>query len=137
MPQKTKIIWLVDKKKIRHTGTGRIAKMDMLPMSLWESKESNGRISLRELFDNPNIDIDGIQSDMMVEDLIFSAYPWARPDDCADWRKDGLHETWRGEDYPAGMFEGLRYALNIHKADIYNLLKVMCGKGYLVAEGHK
>ena len=63
----------VDKKKIRHTGTGRIAKMDMLPMSLWESKESNGRISLRELFDNPNIDIDGIQSDMTVEDLIFSA----------------------------------------------------------------
>ena len=63
----------VDKKKIRHTGTGRIAKIDMLPMSLWESKESNGRISLRELFDNPNIDIDGIQSDMTVEDLIFSA----------------------------------------------------------------
>ena len=63
----------VDKKKIRHTGTGRIAKMDMLPMSLWESKESNGRISLKELFDNPNIDIDGIQSDMTVEDLIFSA----------------------------------------------------------------
>jgi predicted AAA+ superfamily ATPase len=63
----------VDKKKIRHTGTGRIAKMDMLPMSLWESKESNGRISLRELFDNPNIDIDGIQSNMTVEDLIFSA----------------------------------------------------------------
>lgn len=63
----------VDKKKIRHTGTGRIAKMDMLPMSLWESKESNGRISLKELFDNPNIDIDGIQSDITVEDLIFSA----------------------------------------------------------------
>ena len=32
--------------------------------------------------------------------------------------------------------ERLRYALNIHKADIYNLLKDMCGKGYLVAEGH-
>lgn len=63
----------VDKNKIRHSGTGRIAKMDMLPMSLWESKESNGRISLKELFDNPNLDIDGIQSDMTVEDLIFSA----------------------------------------------------------------
>lgn len=63
----------VDKKQIRHSGTGRIAKMDMLPMSLWESQESNGKISLRELFDNPNIDIDGIQSDMTVEDLIFSA----------------------------------------------------------------
>ena len=63
----------VDKKKIRHSGTGRIAKMEMLPMSLWESKESNGRISLRELFDNPDLDIDGIQSDITVEDLIFSA----------------------------------------------------------------
>ena len=63
----------VDKKQIRHSGTGRIAKMDMLPMSLWESQESNGKISLRELFDNPNLDIDGIQSDMTVEDLIFSA----------------------------------------------------------------
>ena len=63
----------VDKKLIRHSGTGRIAKMDMLPMSLWESQESNGKISLRELFDNPNLDIDGIQSDMTVEDLIFSA----------------------------------------------------------------
>lgn len=63
----------VDKTKIHHSGTGRIAKMDMLPMSLWESKESNGIISLRELFDNPDLDIDGIQSDMTVEDLIFSA----------------------------------------------------------------
>ena len=63
----------VDKKKIRHSGNSRIAKMQMLPMSLWESKESNGRISLRELFDNPELDIDGIESDMTVEDLIFSA----------------------------------------------------------------
>lgn len=63
----------VDKTKIHHSGTGRIAKMEMLPMSLWESQESNGKISLRELFDNPDLDIDGIQSDMTVEDLIFSA----------------------------------------------------------------
>lgn len=32
--------------------------------------------------------------------------------------------------------ERLRYTLDIHKADIYDLLKDMCGKGYLVAEGH-
>lgn len=42
-------------------------------MSLWESQESNGKISLKELFDNPAMDIDGIESDMKVEDLIFSA----------------------------------------------------------------
>ena len=63
----------VDKSKIHHSGTGRIAKMNMLPMSLWESCESNGKISLKELFNNPDLDIDGIESDMTVEDLIFSA----------------------------------------------------------------
>lgn len=63
----------VDKSKIHHSGTGRIARMNMLPMSLWESCESNGKISLKELFNNPDLDIDGIESDMTVEDLIFSA----------------------------------------------------------------
>ena len=63
----------VDKKKIHHSGTGRISKLDMLPMSLWESGESNGKISLMELFNNPNLDIDGIESDLSVEELVFSA----------------------------------------------------------------
>lgn len=47
--------------------------MPMYTMSLWESKESNGKISLRELFDNKSIDIDGIQSNLSVENLIFAA----------------------------------------------------------------
>ena len=63
----------VDKSKILHSGTGRISRMQMIPMSLWESGESNGKISLRELFDNPDLDIDGITSDMQVEDLIYAA----------------------------------------------------------------
>lgn len=33
-----------------HSGTGRIARMLMRPMSLFESKESNGAVSLKELF---------------------------------------------------------------------------------------
>ena len=33
----------VDKTKIHHSGTGRIAKMEMLPMSLWESVAEDGR----------------------------------------------------------------------------------------------
>lgn len=49
----------VDKSKILHSGTGRIARIRMLPMSLWESGESTGEISLNELFDNPNLVIDG------------------------------------------------------------------------------
>lgn len=37
--------------KVRHTGTGRISRLKMRPMSLYESKESNGAISLKDLFD--------------------------------------------------------------------------------------
>ena len=63
----------VDKSQIHHSGNGRIAKMNMLPMSLWESKESTGEVSLLELFNNPNYDIDGCRSKMSIEDLIFAA----------------------------------------------------------------
>lgn len=55
-----------------HTGTGRIAKIVMRPMSLYESKESNGKISLKEIFDNPNLKIDGIKSNLDLKDLIFA-----------------------------------------------------------------
>ena len=34
-----------------HTGTGRIGRIKMRPMSLWESGESSGKISLKALFD--------------------------------------------------------------------------------------
>ena len=34
-----------------HTGTGRIARMLMRPMSLFESNESTGEVSLNKLFD--------------------------------------------------------------------------------------
>lgn len=40
-----------NREKIRHSGTGRAARMTMRPMSLWESGESNGQLSLRSLFD--------------------------------------------------------------------------------------
>jgi len=39
------------KLRRRHTGTGRIARLLMRPMSLWESGESNGKVSLRDLFE--------------------------------------------------------------------------------------
>lgn len=37
-------------KKMMHTGTGRIARIKMRPMSLWESGDSSGEISLKALF---------------------------------------------------------------------------------------
>lgn len=42
----------------KHTGTGRIARLRMRPMSLFESKESIGSVSLQQLFDGHN-DVDG------------------------------------------------------------------------------
>ena len=38
------------REKIKHSGTGRAAWMTMRPMSLWESGESNGQMSLGSLF---------------------------------------------------------------------------------------
>lgn len=63
----------VDKTKIRHTGTGRITRMKMYPMSLWESLESSGEVSIKELFDNPDYDIDGATSKLDVQELIRAA----------------------------------------------------------------
>lgn len=63
----------IEKKSILHSGTGRISRMQMLPMSLWESGESSGRISLQELFDNPTLNIDGLTSDLTIEELIYVA----------------------------------------------------------------
>lgn len=42
----------------RHSGTGRIARLKMLPMTLFESDESSGDVSLAALFDGAG-DVDG------------------------------------------------------------------------------
>lgn len=39
-----------DEEKIHHSGAGRIARLRMRPMTLWESGDSNGQISLKSLF---------------------------------------------------------------------------------------
>lgn len=40
-----------DKTEVHHSGAGRITPVKMRPMSLWESKESKGTVSLKALFD--------------------------------------------------------------------------------------
>ena len=71
---------VVDESKIMHSGTGRIHRLFMRPMSLYESGESNGNISIEELFDNPNMNIDGIESNLTMDDLIFAACRGGWPD---------------------------------------------------------
>ena len=63
---------VVDETQIRHSGTGRISRLQMGTMSLWESQESNGLISLKKLFDNPQMDFD-VLSNLSVDDLIYAA----------------------------------------------------------------
>ncbi|MBR2694913.1 MAG: ATP-binding protein [Thermoguttaceae bacterium] len=55
-----------------HTGTLRIARLKMYPMSLYESGESNGRVSLIELFNGKEISDGEWESDLSVESLIFA-----------------------------------------------------------------
>lgn len=45
----------VDAKEIHHSGTGRYGWLTMRPMSLWESGESTGGVSLSELFTAPDV----------------------------------------------------------------------------------
>lgn len=54
-----------------HTGTLRISTLEMLPMSLAESGESNGEVSLSALFDDPS-SFDGCHSDLDFDGLIFA-----------------------------------------------------------------
>lgn len=63
----------VDEKKILHTGTGRISRMKMYPMSLFESGESSGAVSMQALFSNPRLSVDGLTASLTVEELIFAA----------------------------------------------------------------
>ncbi len=63
----------IEKSNIMHTGTGRIDTLIMYPMSLYESLESNGSVSLRELFNNPNAMVNGCKSNLSIPDLIYAA----------------------------------------------------------------
>ncbi len=53
-----------------HTGTGRFSRMLMRPMSLFESNESNGSVSLGGLFAG-NMDIDSV-SELSIEKIAFA-----------------------------------------------------------------
>ena len=58
-----------DDSKIHHTGAGRFAWLTMRPMTLWESGESSGEVSLNSLFSMPDI-VDGCSS-LKMEDIAY------------------------------------------------------------------
>lgn len=55
--------------EVTHTGTGRFAWLTMRPMTLYESGESNGSISLLELFNN-STKLNGI-SELTLKDVAY------------------------------------------------------------------
>ena len=58
------------KSVISHTGTGRISRLTMRPMSLWESKESSGSVSLKSLFSGSEFKT-GIGPDLTLRDVAY------------------------------------------------------------------
>ena len=62
-----------------HSGIGRFAHLKMRPMSLYESEDSNGSVSLKDLFDGKGLEIQ--KNDLEVETLAFltcrGGWPWA------------------------------------------------------------
>lgn len=59
----------VEQEKLRHSGTGRIGRLSMRPMSLWESGESTGSISLEDIFEGKTIEPQ--QNKLTLEDIAF------------------------------------------------------------------
>lgn len=62
-----------------HSGTGRFATIKMRPMSLYESGESTGTISIRDLFEGKSIEMQ--QNTLEVDDIAYltcrGGWPWA------------------------------------------------------------
>lgn len=61
-----------------HSGTGRFATLKMRPMSLYESGESNGTVSLRDLFDAKPLDVR--RNELEIEEIAYltcrGGWPW-------------------------------------------------------------
>lgn len=70
---------LPDAEETIHSGTGRFAHIMMRPMSLYESGESNGTISLRDLFEGKTPEIQ--ENKLEIDDIAFltcrGGWPWA------------------------------------------------------------
>ena len=55
-----------------HTGTGRITELIMYPMTLWETGESNGTISISKIIEDKEYEFEGAMSTLTLEELFFA-----------------------------------------------------------------
>ena len=100
---------IVDNSKINHKGVGRIHRMMMRPMSLYEGGDSNGKILLIDLFNDEDVKINGITSDLSLMDLTFLA------------SRGGWPETLNIEDKQKQLIVTSSYFDNICRDDTYNI----------------
>ena len=100
---------IVDNSKINHRGVGRIHRLMMRPMSLYESGDSNGNISLMDLFNDKDVKINGITSDLSLSDLTFLA------------SRGGWPETLNIKDKQKQLIVASSYFDNICRDDTYNI----------------
>ena len=100
---------IVDNSKINHKGVGRIHRLMMRPMSLYESGDSNGKISLIDLFNDNDVKINGVTSDLSLSDLIFLA------------SRGGWPETLNIKDKRKQLIVASSYFDNICRDDTYNM----------------
>lgn len=62
---------LIEEEQIHHSGTGRVSRLKLRTMTLWESEDSTGMVSLGKLFENAD-SIDG-ESHIDLERLAYLA----------------------------------------------------------------
>lgn len=70
---------LLEADETIHSGTGRYAYIKMRPMSLYESGESNGKVSIKDLFEGKPFSVQ--QNSLTIDDIAFltcrGGWPWA------------------------------------------------------------
>lgn len=81
---------LDDNSEIEHTGTGRIARLRLRPMSLWESQESRGQVSLKALFDGTQT-MGLFESPLSIKDIAYTMCRGGWPGALALEKDDALN----------------------------------------------
>lgn len=90
-----------DKTKILHSGAGRIVPLKMRPMSLYESEESRGIVSLRALLEDGQAPFSDLNADFTLSDAAYLMCRGGWPLSVREDRELGLEIT---RNYFAGLF---------------------------------
>lgn len=103
-------------EKIQHSGTGRFAWLRMRTMSLYESGDSNGSVSLRDLFDGKPI---RGESSLTINDIAYLA------------SRGGFPNTLRITDREASLSVARDYVNGIIHSDLSRVDGVKRDSGYI------